>query len=169
MHVSDHVNSAADVYADVRTAVEVVITDVIDNIMATAPDRLISSDDSSKSESVFIEDDYVKPSDVPVEGIQIFCLMHALPSDIFHNAIPSGLKEYSYSIIVNKANVDRQDHGQGYVFEDDCAAWNKDGGRMCVFHYITSANGGLFLSEGQYCVKRNLNRCRMNEPSTLTE
>ena len=49
-HVDDHVNSAADVDADVRTAVDVVVSYVVDDITATAPEGLISSDNSSDHE-----------------------------------------------------------------------------------------------------------------------
>ena len=77
------------------------------------------------------------------------------------------IKSTCYCVVDNKGNVDRRCRGQRRVFDDDCGAWNKDGGRMCVFPYITSQDGGMrrvFLRDGQYCVERKCNGRRTYDP-----
>jgi len=76
-------------------------------------------------------------------------------------------KSDSYFLLSNDNNVQRRKAGRARTFYDDCGAWDKKGGRISVYPYVTDSHGSvcrLFLIKKQYCFERKQNGCRIYDP-----
>jgi len=77
-----------------------------------------------------------------------------------------GDKLDSYFLLSNNDNVQRRKAGRAHTFYD-YGAWDKKGGRISVYPYVTDSHGSVrhpFLIKKQYCFEGKQNGCRMYDP-----
>jgi len=178
------VSLAADAQAAADEVDEAAIDETVDQIMH---DESESDDSSTTSDVVTIssDDDAEAADDVDVSGsIQtasmrplpdgdwldketLMSLLKDPPADICHSRAPDGDKSDSYFLLSNDDNVQRRKAGRARTFYDDCGAWDKKGGRISVYPYVTDSHGSmrrLFLIKKQYCFEQKQNGRRIYDP-----
>lgn len=84
------------------------------------------------------------------------------------DSIPVGKKDNVYLILQNEDNIQRRKCGVHSQFADDSGSWRKQCGSTPVAYYtwIDGKMMSVVLKNGQYCLKRQENKCKVYKPLT---